>query len=254
MASVTRRRSAREGRSPGARPRPHRGQDGPAGAVDGAHRGAVQLDDPPAEAHGRGRLQPAQPEHGAVGAAAADVHVGDGGEVLARPAGRAGAAPGDHAFDVGARHRDHEVPGQPGDGLQHLVGVLLAGGLAGDDHGAGLHLAGADAGPLVLGAQDPAQAFGVDGLRVQQRGEDDLAGVQHGPGGDVDARDLAGAGHVHQGQLAEHQLGGGGADVDADTDHAPRTVHGGLSLSGKWSCRRFRANPAHPPPRRPRAG
>ncbi len=129
-----------------------RQQDAP-GRADLPHppAGRVDLHQATAAAHGGRGSQFALAKPGAVRAAAADIDISEAGKVLARIFGRPRAAPGDRAFHVRPGHRDHKITRQPGGSFQHLVGILLAGGLAGDDSRPCFHLLRLDTRGGILG-------------------------------------------------------------------------------------------------------
>ena len=112
----------------------------------------------------------------------------------------------------------HEVSGQVGQSLQHLVGVLLPGGFAGDDHRARAEHLRRHAGRLVLLPHNPFNRLRVD-LRGRTQGRKvDLAAVDHLFVHNVDARHGVAAGPVFDGQPAENELGRRGADIDAHAE------------------------------------
>ena len=64
------------------------------------------------------------------------------------------AAPGNQALDVRSSDADHKLTRQPGERAQNLIGILLFGGLAGDDHRTGLDIARVDPRGRVLAADN----------------------------------------------------------------------------------------------------
>ena len=181
MRSVKRRRSAQRRRVAHGQAQTAVGQDAlrRVGKVADAPAGAVDLQDTAAVVHGGGGGEDAGLEDGAVGAAAADVDVGDGGEVRLRIMGGPRPTPGDQALDMRPGHADHKLAGQPGQPGQHRIGVFLLGCFAGDDDRACLHLARVDAGRGILAPDDGRELRGVHRVAIQQRREDDRALVDH---------------------------------------------------------------------------
>ena len=110
----------------------------------------------------------------------------------------------------------HKVPGELGEGGEHLPGVFLASGLSCDDHRPGVHLLRRKAGFAVLLRHDGPHPLGVDHGVGEQGCEVNPAAVEHLPILDGDAGHREGVSPVGQGQAGENELGGGGADVDAD--------------------------------------
>ena len=111
---------------------------------------------------------------------------------------------GQNGLQVRPRRSDHEIPGESGQRFQHLPGVLLAGGLAGDDDRASLHLSLVVSGSPVLRLYDVPHPLGVDGALIQQGGKVDLAAVDHFLVCDLNAGDGEGVGPIEQGQPGQH--------------------------------------------------
>ena len=183
-----------------------------------ADAAAFHLDEPPADVEAAGPPQHALLIDGDVAGPAADVHIGDGRALFlgqgvgARPPG------GEYRLQIRSGGGHHEVSGQVGQSLQHLVGVLLPGGFAGDDHRTRAEHLRRHAGRLVLLPHNPFDRLRVD-LRGRTQGRKvDLAAVDHLFIHNVDARHGVAAGPVFDGQPAENELGRRGADIDAHAE------------------------------------
>ena len=63
---------------------------------------------------------------------------------------------------------DHKLAGKVGQALQDCCGIFFAAGLAGDDHGAGVHILAGDAGMGILGLDDGLDAFAIHKIALQK--------------------------------------------------------------------------------------
>ena len=161
----------------------------------------------------------ADAEDGRVGRAPAHIHIDHLGVVLRGVGGCARAPPGDLGLHVGPGHRDHEIPGEIGEGVEDRVSILGSGRFTGNDHRARLDLAGRDARPQVLLPHQVGEPCHIHLLFGDEGGEVDGTLIEDGSGLDADARGLSGSGRILDGKVREDDLGGGGANVDADADH-----------------------------------
>ena len=187
--------------------------------IDVGDPAVLHLDEAAAHIQAAGAPQGTLLIQGDVGGAAADVQVGHRNAPVVGQHIRPRAPAGEYRLQVGSGSGYHKVSRQIGQSGEHLVGVLLPGGLAGDDHRAGLQLLRRDPGRPVLLPHDLLHCLGVDLCGRTQRREIDLAAVDDFLVHNVDPGNRVAAGLVLNGQTAEDQLRGGGTDVDAYTEY-----------------------------------
>ena len=142
-----------------------------------------------------------------VGGTAADIDICNRRAIVLRDFIRARAARRKHAFEVGTGGRDDEVARQIGQGFEHLIRVLLARGLTGDDDRTGLQVARVHARFFIFVSHDLLDALGVDLGRGNERCEINIAAINDFLLYDAHTGHRIAAGQIFHHKPAEDQLG-----------------------------------------------
>ena len=182
----------------------------------------VEGEEPRADVDGRHRFDPPASGYRELGGAAAHVHVEhhDRRSPPGRAHHRARAVGGHLRLQDGARARAHEIARALGEQAHDGLRVLLPRRISGGDDRAGVDVLRPRAGVRVGLFDEGGQLPGVDGGAAGEGGEDDRRGVVHVAPGDLEAaRERRALPPDLQGR--EDQVGGGGADVDADAPERP---------------------------------
>ena len=168
-----------------------------------------------ADRDGDGRHDHAVLDQRELGRAASDIDIEEARRTAARQCHRARAVRRQLALHVMAGRSANEPAGllreQLGDGAR----VAPLDGFAGQDHGAGVDVGGVDARIGVAAAEETRELVRVDRVVGKVGREQDRRLPQHLAADDHEAARQCG-GQALQVHAREHQVGGRGADVDAD--------------------------------------
>ena len=104
--------------------------------------------------------------------------------------------------------RDYKIPCERAESSQHLLGILGASRLAGDDRDPGADVIGSQTGLGIFIDDESSQRVRIDGPRIEQRGDVDIATAQDLLVDDRYPGDREDVGDVLDSQAAEHQLSG----------------------------------------------
>ncbi len=186
------------------------------GRLNSREAGRIILhDQPAADRDGTGGKDAAVLDQGEFGRAAADIHVEQRGVMAARERDGAGAVRGHLAFHVVAGRGADELAGLLGEEIGDGARVVALERLAGEDDGAAVDRLGLDPGIGVAAADEARELVDIDGVvgaigREQDRGLPEDFSADHDEAARQRGREPL------QVDAREHQVRGGGSDIDPD--------------------------------------